>query len=455
MKIVWALLIKDWKSFWSDKMAVLLTFMVPFVIIYVIGNIFGIAGGNNSGPGPSGIGLALVDETGSEIVEKMAQALDEDKAFKVIRYRRGENEQIPLTEEDVRLGIVDNQYRFALVFPEDAFSDVFGFKVKLLQNPRNTIETQMTEGLIQKNLMTAYFENIWDLPFLKADPELVKEWNDTMVEMIVEFFDAPEAEVRAMFREDSFVPDFQKMMEGINESENASGSEKSDESEEGGINLLGSLMQVDKENLIGNEIKNPQGVLIICGYSVMFLLFTLNGMASSLFEEKQAGIFLRLLSSPVTRSHILWSKYLFGIVLGMIQMLTMFTASWVVFRVDVFHSVGNLLVAMLFAAATCTSLGMLISSISKTPAQANGIGTLVIILMSAIGGAWFPVTWMPSQIQMFSKLTVVYWSVESLLRVSFEGKNLIEMLPVFGVLTLMTTVFISISLWRFRRGDLF
>ncbi|MCB1124646.1 MAG: ABC transporter permease, partial [Verrucomicrobiae bacterium] len=116
---------------------------------------------------------------------------------------------------------------------------------------------------------------------------------------------------------------------------------------------------------------------------------------------------------------------------------------------------GNLLVAMLFAAATCTSLGMLISSISKTPAQANGIGTLVIILMSAIGGAWFPVTWMPSQIQMFSKLTVVYWSVESLLRVSFEGKNLIEMLPVFGVLTLMTTVFISISLWRFRRGDLF
>lgn len=32
-------------------------------------------------------------------------------------------------------------------------------------------------------------------------------------------------------------------------------------------------MRVEKENLVGNEIENPQGVLILCGYSIMFLLF--------------------------------------------------------------------------------------------------------------------------------------------------------------------------------------
>ena len=125
------------------------------------------------------------------------------------------------------------------------------------------------------------------------------------------------------------------------------------------------------------------------------------------------------------------------------------------FRVDFFHSPLNLLVAMLFVAATCTSLGMLISSISKSPAQANGIGTLVIILMSAVGGAWIPVSWMPPQIQIFSKGTVVYWSLEALQRTVFEGKNSLEMMGVFGVLALITTLCISFSLWRFKKGDLF
>lgn len=453
MKLVWALIIKDWKSFRSDKTAVLLTFLVPAVVIFVVGNIFGISSKGGS-PGPSGLRLAVVDQTDSEIIKKMVAAIDDDKAFRVIRGRTGENDEIiPFTEQDVRDGILNNEFRFALVFPKDSLSQGFGFKVKLLQNPRNGIETQMTEGLVQKNLMTAYFENIWDLPILKADPEIVKKWNDTMIDLIVEFWDAPEEEIRAFFREDSFIPDFQKM---IAEAESNEGKKEDEEDSAGeSSNLFGQIMNVEKENLVGNEIKNPRGVETVSGYSVMFMLFTLTGMASSLFEEKQAGIFLRLLSSPVTRTHILWSKYLFGIFLGTIQMATMFVASWVLFRVDFFHSPGNLLVAMLFVAATCTSLGMLISSVSKSPAQANGIGTLVIILMSAVGGAWVPVSWMPAQIQLFSKGTVVYWSIEALQRTVFEGKNVLEMMNVFGVLVLITTLFISFSLWRFKNGDLF
>lgn len=54
-----------------------------------------------------------------------------------------------------------------------------------------------------------------------------------------------------------------------------------------------------------------------------------------------------------------------------------------------------------------------------------------------------------------SRLTVVYWSAEALLRAAFEGKNALEMLPVLGVQALMAAVFISFSLWRFKKGDLF
>ena len=108
-----------------------------------------------------------------------------------------------------------------------------------------------------------------------------------------------------------------------------------------------------------------------------------------------------------------------------------------------------------FVSITCTASGMLICSVSKTQAQANGLGTLVIISMSAVGGAWFPVSFIPEFIQSLSKLTVVYWSVDALLRTSFEGKMIYEMMSNIGVLLMMAVVFIGFSLWRFKKDDLF
>ena len=453
MNIIWALLVKDWKSFWGDKVAVLMTFVVPVVVIFIIGNIFGISSKGGGGGGPSNIGLAVVDETGELIIEKMIQAVEADDSFNVIRGTTDANGVlIPFTEEQVRSGIIDNQYRFALVFPEDALSNAFGFKVKLFQNPRSQIETQMTEGLVQKNLMTAYFENIWDLPFLKADPEVVGEWNDSMTELIAEFWEIPEEEIRSVFREDSFVPRFEQWLDDSDATDGESGEDIDEQEDE---NLFGQLMDVEIEDLVGKEIKNPHGVLIVSGYSIMFLMFSVTGMASSLFDEKKAGIFLRLLSSPVTRAHILWSKYIFGILLGLLQIGTMFVFSWIMFGVDLFHAPGRLLISIFFAAALCTALGMFICSITKTQAQANGFGTLVIILMSALGGAWIPVSMMNPVMQMFSKFTVVYWCVEALQRVAFEGKAFVDMVGVYGIMVFISLVFISLSLWRFKKGDLF
>jgi len=43
-----------------------------------------------------------------------------------------------------------------------------------------------------------------------------------------------------------------------------------------------------------------------------FLLFTVTASSSSLFDERESGVILRLLSFRVLRIHILWSKYLFN-----------------------------------------------------------------------------------------------------------------------------------------------
>jgi ABC-2 type transport system permease protein len=112
-------------------------------------------------------------------------------------------------------------------------------------------------------------------------------------------------------------------------------------------------------------------------------------------------------------------------------------------------------VVCVFAAAACTSFGMLIAAISPTPESARGLSTFVIMLMSAIGGAWFPVSFMPEFIQKLSRLTLVYWSMEGFSQVLWSHASLAELLPTLGYLALTTALIMGVSVWRFNKGRIF
>ena len=141
--------------------------------------------------------------------------------------------------------------------------------------------------------------------------------------------------------------------------------------------------------------------------------------------------------------------------LGLIQLVTLFCAGQLLYKIDVASHLPLLALVCVFAAATCTSFGMLIAAVSPTPESARGISTFVIMLMSAIGGAWFPVSFMPEFIQRFSKLTLVYWSMEGFSQVLWSHASLVELLPTLGYLSLITAAIMGVSVWRFNRGRLF
>ena len=186
-----------------------------------------------------------------------------------------------------------------------------------------------------------------------------------------------------------------------------------------------------------------------------FLLFTLTASSSSLFDEKRSGVMLRLLTSPLSRVHILWSKYLFNMSLGIIQLLFMFTAGWIMFDVDIFSNFFNLILVIVAASTACTAFGMLLAAFSQTRQQAQGLGTLFILTMSAVGGAWFPVTFMPPTIQFFSRLTIVFWSMDGFLEVLWRGSGILSIIPHLGILFGISILVSVISVRQFRKGNIF
>jgi ABC-2 type transport system permease protein len=102
----------------------------------------------------------------------------------------------------------------------------------------------------------------------------------------------------------------------------------------------------------------------------------------------------------------------------------------------------------IFAAAACTSFGMLLAAVSSSPEAASGLATFLIMLMSAIGGAWFPITFMPEFIQNFSKLTLVYWSMEGFSAVLWAGQSFVQILPILAVLGAITATVMTLVLLR-------
>ena len=183
----------------------------------------------------------------------------------------------------------------------------------------------------------------------------------------------------------------------------------------------------------------------------MFLLFTLTGAASSIFDEQKSGVILRLLSAPVSGVHILWSKYIFSILLGIIQLFVLFLAGMFFFKIDIFSNIFNLMLVILAAATACTAFGMLLAAFCRTSAQTSGWGTFLILTMSAIGGAWFPTFLMPGFIQVISKFTIVYWAVDGFLMVLWRGASFTDILPNLAFLFGTAAVINTISIIRFRK----
>jgi len=133
----------------------------------------------------------------------------------------------------------------------------------------------------------------------------------------------------------------------------------------------------------------------------------------------------------------------------------LFVAGRVLFGVDITSNVFNLLLICLTAASACVAFGMLLAALAPTAAAANGMGTLLILIMSAVGGAWWPTSFMPPFMQQLSKFTIVYWSIEGFLRVLWANCNTRELLPVLAILLAFAAAANTISIWRFRHGQIF
>jgi ABC-2 type transport system permease protein len=446
MRTLLVLLRKDFTNFFRNKAAVSLTFLVPFAMIYVFGQVFGV---NKSQGGPEGIPLAVVNASNQPSASKLIDALKAEKAFQVITdFTQPKLPARPLTEADLRPLMHDNKFRFAVVIPSDLVSDTtLGLHLKIYSNPRNAIETQMVNGILQKTIFSSVPQLLGQSLQLRAKSlvgdDRLNAFNRSVANNVATTFGGNAGEVLKNIEQGDF---------GLGQIGNApaAGTKSAP-----GRDVLSRLVRIDSEQVAGQDVKSPAATHIVGGFAMQFLLFALSSSAAALFYERDRGIFQRILAGPVSRTQILWSKFLYGASLGLLQLVVLFAGGRILYGIDVEHHIGYLSLVCVVAAAACTAFGMLLASLSSSMEAAQGLATFIILLMCSVGGAWFPVSLMPHFIQQLSKLTIVYWAMEGFDQVLWLNASLADLLPTLGILVATTAAVLSVAVWRFNRSNLF
>ncbi|KAA9130541.1 ABC transporter permease [Marinihelvus fidelis] len=467
MRAVMALLGKEYRLFFGDKASILLTFLVPFVLIYIFGNIFSGVGDDDGGIGAK-ITVAALNASGEAGGDAVIEAMAAEDSLRVLRGLEDEEGNLaPFTPESIRQGIVDRRYNFAVVVPEDYLAeDGIGVLIEFISNPRNQIESQVVNGLVQKSVFMK-------LPQLLAPQADAWQEDNMGLSQTVVFREGLAALLNESIDDPAFHVDpddmtFGALLDGLMDdgSSAATGPDPTDGETSAGAgteasstgldSIFNNLLTIREDQVYGKEVSNPHLTRMIGGYALMFLLFATTASAASLFEERREGMFLRLLSMPVKRTHILWSKYLFNTSLGVLQALTLFIASSFLFDIDVWSHVPTLVLICVLAASACTAFGMVLAAVCSTPQQTQGIGTLLILGMTAMSGAWVPLQWMPPLMQAIGKFSLVYWGIEAFRGALWEGLGVLQLAwPWLAVLTAYSVVLLAIAAWRFRVGGMF
>lgn len=454
MRNILVLARKDFTHFFHNKAALSLTFIIPFALIYLFGQIFGI---NRKDSGPGGIPLAVVNASADPAAQKLVDALRAENTFRVLtEHVNPDKSTRPLTEADLRplMQAASPAFRFAVVIPADLIGEKQpGLHLKILSNPRNDIETQLVNGMLQKTIFSHVPELLGQSLQARAKAYLgapqLQQFNRRIAGAVADSFGGDRAQIERNLAAGNFG------LRRLDADESATADGATGTPPEAMTDLFGKIVRIEQEQVVGADVKSPQATRIVGGWAMQFLLFALSASATSLFRERDAGIFQRLLAAPVSRAQILWSKFLYGVSIGLIQLLVLFMAGQLLFGIEATRHLGLLIVVCVFAAATCTSFGMLLAAIAPNAEAAGGLATFLILLMSAIGGAWFPISLMPEFIQHFSKLTLVYWSMEGFSAVLWSGVNLLQLLPILGILAGITAGVMGLAIWRFNRGKLF
>jgi ABC-2 type transport system permease protein len=189
------------------------------------------------------------------------------------------------------------------------------------------------------------------------------------------------------------------------------------------------------------------------GVAVMFLLFSTSSAGGTLLEEQESGTLERVLNTNVGMGGLLAGKWIYLTLLGLMQISVMFLWGALVFGLDLFGHLPGFIVMTVLTAAAAAGFGLVLATACRTRQQLSGIATIVILVMSAMGGSMFPRFLMSEAMQKVGLVTFNAWALDGYIKVFWRETPLVQLWPQLLVLAALTAVFLTAARLFARRWE--
>ena len=150
---------------------------------------------------------------------------------------------------------------------------------------------------------------------------------------------------------------------------------------------------------------------------------------------------------------LLAGKVVYSSLLAFSQLVLMFLWAWAVFKLDFFSHIPGFVVMGVSTAFAVGAFGILLASVCRTRAQLGALSTLVILVMSSVGGSMFPRFLMPEAMQKAGLLTINAWAIDGFTKVFWRDEPVSHLWPQVLVLLTVGVVLFAIARKLAQRWD--
>lgn len=432
---------KDFRIFLADPVAIGLGFIVPLVMILIFGLVFG-----GSGAGLEEISVLGVNEDEGPAGRRLLRGLDALDEIAITASLKGDSAAVDSAR--ARHYVESGRRSVALIVPRDFSAGLKQGEVRLwvLEDPQDPVSAGVVTGLLQRQVFQE-FPGLMPMSMMKTgfstDSLVTLGFNADLRRALQKNFGVvvPDTQNTAsMFSED--------MLLGSDPDTTKPDSANSGFSFE---KAMTRMFKVERVAVVGQNIVNPGIAQSVAGPAVMFMLFAVGAIAASLLREMRDGTTSRLRVIGARPGELLFSKYLWAVLLGSAQLCAMMLYGRLLFHLDIFAHPLPLLLMIVSTALVMSGVGLFIAAIGRTEEQASGYQVTIILAMSAIGGAMIPSFAMPAALKSIAMVTPVHWAMAGFHDLFWRNQSLAGVLPEVAMLLAMAAVLVSASVLIFRR----
>ena len=186
------------------------------------------------------------------------------------------------------------------------------------------------------------------------------------------------------------------------------------------------------------------------GMMVQFAIAGLIGAAEVLVLERKSGSLRRLLTTPIRRSEVLLGHFLAMVTMIFTQFAILIIFAQVFLDVPYFSAPLATFLVAFATAAFAASMGLLISTLSKTSEQVVVFSLIPMFVLSGLGGAWVPLEFTGETFQKVAYLTPLAWSMTGFKNIIERGQGLESVLLPVVIISGFAIVIFGLAVWRFR-----